>query len=166
MTEQREQPQSFQQVIPFIKFWVVFMGFFQCGLVSFTGRTTILGADVQKRKKIRINTGIQKHLSMFSCGEVETLHGTEAWRYHVLVCGKWAKGWSIIDHGDTDSPETLPMMFLRKSFTNIGVFFFLLQNCLALQSMWMVYGIEQNSSLLHSLSLFRFWFSLLTMVLT
>lgn len=44
--------------------------------------------------------------------------------------------------------------------------FFLLQNCLALQSMWMVYGIEQNSSLLHSLSLFRFWFSLLTMVLT
>lgn len=29
----------------------------------------------------------------------------------------------MIDHGDTDSPETLPMMFLRKSFTNIGIFF-------------------------------------------
>lgn len=79
MTEQREQPQSFQQVMSFIKFWVVFMGFFfQCGFVSFTGRTTILGADVQKSKKTHINTGIQKQLSMFSCGEVETLHGTEA----------------------------------------------------------------------------------------
>lgn len=29
----------------------------------------------------------------------------------------------MIDHGDPDSPEALPMMFLRKSFTNIGAFF-------------------------------------------
>lgn len=41
-------------------------------------KTTILGADVQKSKKNCINTGIQKHLSMFSCGKAETIHGTEA----------------------------------------------------------------------------------------
>lgn len=79
VTERREQPQSFWLVMPFIKFWVVFMGFFQCSSMSSTGKTATL-VDMQKSKNnhICINTGIQKQLSMFPYEEAETIHGTEA----------------------------------------------------------------------------------------
>lgn len=112
--------------MPFSKFWVVLMGFFQCSSVSFTGKTAILGADVQKnnnnKKKLCKYRYWEAALRVFMWRSWDHSWNRSLY-YYVHVCEKRANGWSMIDHGDTDSPETLPMMFLRKSFTNIGGFF-------------------------------------------